>query len=168
MSATLRVAPSAGLAPACRRRARTVCSAEPSRRVQATQLPRRAAPPAACAARAAGGAKARQHTRADTPAPPFGRLTRRRVAALRRARLWTPSSARPAAARVAQSLDANTPLLSISGPASTPVVARRGEEGPNPMVMERFQSVISNLFSQVRPARGPGHAQRRARSRPKT
>ena len=92
-------------------------------------------------------------TRADTPAAPVRRLTRLRCSASASARLWTPTSARPAAARVAQSTDAHSPLLSLSGPASTPVVARRGEEGPNPMVMERFQSVISSLFNQASPAR---------------
>lgn len=72
------------------------------------------------------------------------------------ARLWTPTSARPEAARVAQSLDRSPSLVSLSSTAAgqmTPVVARRGEEGPNPMVMERFQAVISNLFQQVRRGR---------------
>jgi hypothetical protein len=72
------------------------------------------------------------------------------ASALAARRLWTPTSARPGAARLASSQDANTPLLSLSGPAASPVVARRGEEGPNPMVMERFQSVISSLFAQAR------------------
>jgi len=134
-STSLRVAPAAGLAPCRRARAsRTVCAAEPSRRV--------------LHARQAGKSKAC-----------LGLLTRRLAGlACRRARhsrrpparLWTPTSARPAAARLAQSSDANTPLLSLSGSASAPIVARRGEEAPNPMVMERFQSVISSLFSQVR------------------
>ena len=40
--------------------------------------------------------------------------------------------------------------LSARALASQQVVARRGEEPPNPMVMERFQSVISSLFQQAR------------------
>ena len=109
---------------------------------------------AACAVRRprAVWRKSEGPTRAGTSACLVRRLTRLRVSAARATRLWTPTSARPAAARVAQSTDAHPPLLSLSGPASAPVVARRGEEGPNPMVMERFQSVISSLFNQVRPA----------------
>jgi hypothetical protein len=55
---------------------------------------------------------------------------------------------------VAQSVAQSPSLLSLSSTAaaqlSPATVARRGEEPPNPMVMERFQAVISNLFQQVR------------------
>ena len=54
---------------------------------------------------------------------------------------------------MALSLDARQPVLSLSeqARASQQIVARRGgEEGPNPFVMERFQSVISSLFQQAR------------------
>jgi hypothetical protein len=96
--------------------------------------------------------------------------------ALAARRLWTPTSARPGAARLAASQDGNAPLLSLSSSAASPVVARRGEEGPNPMVMERFQSVISSLFAQARacaackPPAGDALAkpQRAARAHPKT
>ena len=80
-------------------------------------------------------------------------------------RLWTPTSARPAASRVALSLDARQPVSSLSARvyarASQEIVARRGgEEGPNPFVMERFQSVISSLFQQARGRQGCAPARR--------
>lgn len=49
-----------------------------------------------------------------------------------RERLWTP----PADSR-------------ITSHRSIPIVASQGPEPPNPLVVERFQQVISQLFQQV-------------------
>ena len=139
-----------------RRRASTCCSAEPSRCDPGTGACVSAA--AACALHGALQRMCRL---------PCVLLSRPRLCRVRRTswscplpsdaaaarRVWTPTSARPEAARLAQSTDRASPLLSLSGTAGgrpSPVVARRGEEPPNPMVMERFQSVISSLFQQVR------------------
>lgn len=63
------------------------------------------------------------------------------------------------------------PELDVMSYRSVPVLASQGPEPPNPLVMERFQQVISQLFQQVRPRgwqtcvgvwEGKGECRRRA------